>query len=130
MGGGKAAETAAWTFLSNHAHVLLLIAQDPGMTLRAVADRVGITERAVQRIVADLEAARYLERERAGRRNRYKVYPELPLRHPVEAHCVVGDLIGLVMPAGGGGGGPTPRAESAGGGDPDRSPPSGLAGGA
>jgi len=88
----------AWTFLSNHAHVLLLIARDPEVKLREVADRVGITERAVQRIVADLEQGRYLERERAGRRNRYKIHPELPLRHPVEAHCDVGALIELVMP--------------------------------
>ena len=93
----------AWTFLSNHAHVLLLIAQDPEVTLRDVADRVGITERAVQRIVAELEEARYLERQRAGRRNRYVVHPELPLRHPVEAHRDVGALIALVMPSSSGG---------------------------
>ena len=100
----KADETVpAWTFLSNHAHVLLLIAQDPEVTLREVADRVGITERAVQRIVAELETARYLERQRAGRRNRYKVHAELPLRHPVEAHRDVGALIALVMPSRGGG---------------------------
>lgn len=99
MGEKKADGPAmpSWTFLSNHAHVLLLIARDPEVTLREVADRVGITERAVQRIVADLEAGRYLERERTGRRNRYKVHPELPLRHPVEAHRDVGALIDLVM---------------------------------
>ncbi len=93
--GGEVMPT--WTFLSNHAHVLLLIARDPEVKLREVACRVGITERAVQRIVADLEAGHYLERERAGRRNRYKVHPELPLRHPVEAHRDVGTLIELVM---------------------------------
>ncbi len=92
---GEAVPT--WTFLSNHGHVLLLIAQNPEVTLREVADRVGITERAVQRIVADLEAGRYLERQREGRRNRYVVHPELPLRHPVEAHRDVGALIALVM---------------------------------
>ncbi len=86
----------AWTFLSNHAHVLLLIASAPEITLREVADRVGITERAVQRIVADLEEGQYIERERAGRRNRYKVHADLPLRHPVEAHHQVGALIALV----------------------------------
>ena len=87
----------AWTFLSNHAHVLLLIARDPEIRLRDVAVQVGITERAVQRIVADLEEAKYLERERAGRRNRYRIHPELPLRHPVEAHCEVGVLLALIL---------------------------------
>lgn len=87
----------AWTFLSNHAHVLLLIAGDPEIRLRDVADRVGITERAVQRIVADLEDGKYLERERNGRRNRYRVHPNLPLRHPVEAHRDVGTLLSLIL---------------------------------
>ncbi|MFO0783470.1 MAG: MarR family transcriptional regulator [Phycisphaerales bacterium] len=87
---------ARWTFLSNHAHVLLLLAAEPEIRLRDVATRVGITERAVQRIVADLETGSYIERERAGRRNRYKVHPELPLRHPVEAHRKIGSLIALV----------------------------------
>ena len=63
-----------WTFLSNHAHVLLLLAKDPEIRLRDVANQVGITERAVQRIVADLEADRYIERERQGRRNHYRVH--------------------------------------------------------
>jgi DNA-binding IclR family transcriptional regulator len=88
-----------WTFLSNHAHVLLLIAKDPEVLLRDVAGRVGITERAVQRIVADLEAGRYIERERLGRRNRYRVHPELPLRHPIEAHRRIASLIALVVDA-------------------------------
>jgi len=87
----------AWTFLSNHAHVLLLIADDPEIRLRDVAGRVGITERAVQRIVADLEEGNYLERERCGRRNRYRVHRELPLRHPVEAHRDIGTLLSLIL---------------------------------
>lgn len=87
---------ARWTFLSNHAHVLLLLAAEPEIRLRDVAARVGITERAVQRIVADLEAGSYIERERDGRRNRYKVHPELPLRHPVEAHRKIASLIALI----------------------------------
>jgi len=86
-----------WTFLSNHAHVLLLIARDPAIKLRDVATQVGITERAVQRIVADLEAAAYLERERTGRRNHYRVHPELPLRHPIESHTAVGALLRLIL---------------------------------
>ncbi|WP_435011377.1 helix-turn-helix transcriptional regulator [Tundrisphaera lichenicola] len=90
-------DSPGWTFLSNHGHVLLSIARDPGLTLREVAGLVGITERAVQRIVADLEAAGYLERVRAGRRNRYEVHPERPLRHPIEAHRDVGALLALVI---------------------------------
>lgn len=86
-----------WTFLSNHAHVLLCIAREPEIRLRDVAERVGITERAVQRIVADLEAGQYLERARSGRRNRYEVHPELSLRHPIEAHRDVGALLALVL---------------------------------
>lgn len=86
-----------WTFLSNHAHVLLLIAREPEILLRDVAVRVGITERAVQRIVADLEEGRYLERERNGRRNRYRVHRERPLRHPVEAHRDIGTLLSLIL---------------------------------
>ncbi len=86
-----------WTFLSNHAHVLLCIAREPEIRLRDVAERVGITERAVQRIVADLEADQYLERARSGRRNRYRLHPELPLRHPVVAHRDVGALLALVL---------------------------------
>lgn len=94
-----AGDRAAWTFLSNHAHVLLLIAREPEIRLRDVAGRVGITERAVQRIVADLEAGNYLERERIGRRNRYKVHRQLPLRHPIEAHRKISSLIALVIDA-------------------------------
>ena len=88
---------ARWTFLSNHAHVLLLLAKEPEIRLRDVATRVGITERAVQRIVADLEEGSYLERERTGRRNRYKVHPGMPLRHPIEAHRRIASLIALVI---------------------------------
>jgi DNA-binding IclR family transcriptional regulator len=87
---------ASWTFLSNHANVLLVIAQNPDATLREVAELVGLTERAVQRLVADLEAGQYLERVRTGRRNRYTVHPELPLRHPITAHRDLGSLIELV----------------------------------
>lgn len=95
----KAAAPAlpTWTFLSNHAHVLLLIAREPEIRLREVAVRVGITERAVQRIVADLEEGGYLERERNGRRNRYRVHRERPLRHPIEAHRDIGALLSLIF---------------------------------
>ncbi len=86
-----------WTFLSNHAHVLVSIANEPEVRLREVANRVGITERAVQRIVADLEEAGYLSRSRAGRRNRYAVHLDRPLRHPIESHLEVGALLHFVL---------------------------------
>lgn len=84
---------ASWTFLSNHAHVLLCVAADPDRTLHDIAERVGITERGVQLILADLIAEGYLERERVGRRNHYKIHPEGRLRHPLEAHHRVADLV-------------------------------------
>ncbi len=82
-----------WTFLTNHSHVLLCIAEDPDVLLREVAQHVGITERATQRIVAELEEAGYLSHERVGRRNRYQVHAELPLRHPLEDHLEIGALL-------------------------------------
>lgn len=95
---GRAEATAGgnWTFLSNHAHVLLVLADDPHLRLRDVADRVQITERAVQKIVAELEAAGCVTRHRDGRRNHYEVHGARPLRHPVEAHRTVNDLIRMV----------------------------------
>jgi predicted ArsR family transcriptional regulator len=91
-----ASAPAGWTFLSNHAHVLLILAADPQLRLRDIADRVGITERAVQKIIAELEAGAVLTRTREGRRNRYTIHADRPLRHPVEAHRTVGDLIRMV----------------------------------
>jgi DNA-binding transcriptional ArsR family regulator len=88
---------AGWTFLTNHAHVLLCLTEEPQPPLRDVARLVGITERSVQRIVADLEEGGYLVREREGRRNRYEVRRTLPLRHPIEQHRRVGDLIDMVL---------------------------------
>lgn len=85
-----------WTFLTNHTHVLICLTQDPEMRLRDVADMVGITERATQRIVSDLESGGALTRVRQGRRNRYDVNLDLPLRHPLESHRTVGDLIRAV----------------------------------
>jgi DNA-binding MarR family transcriptional regulator len=84
-----------WTFLTNHAHVLLAIARDPEARLRDVAAVVGVTERAAQAIVADLEADGYLTRERVGRRNRYTVNPAGRFRHPAEAEHRVGELLAL-----------------------------------
>ena len=86
-----------WTFLSNHTHVLVCLAADGAQTLREVAARVGVTERAVQRIVAELEEGGVLERQRDGRRNTYRIHADVPLRHPLEAHCRIGDLIAMVV---------------------------------
>ena len=88
--------TARWTFLTNHSHVLILLSQNPSLVLREVAVRVGITERAVQRIVADLEEAGVIERERVGRQNHYRIRTDLALRHPIEAHRTVRDLVGII----------------------------------
>jgi DNA-binding IclR family transcriptional regulator len=85
-----------WTFLSNHAHVLVCLAADPQSRLRDVAAAVGITERAVQKIVSDLEQAGVLARTRAGRRNTYRLDLSVPLRHPLESHRTVGALLALV----------------------------------
>jgi DNA-binding MarR family transcriptional regulator len=84
-----------WTFLTNHAHVLLAIARNPTARLRDVADEVGVTERAAQAIVADLEAGGYLQRTRVGRRNQYTVNPAGRFRHPAEAYQHVGALLAL-----------------------------------
>mgnify|MGYP001812643579 CR=1 FL=1 len=82
-----------WTFLTNHSHVLLCIAENPDVLLREVAARVGITERATQRIVAELESDGYLSHVKVGRRNHYEVHPERPLRHPLEDHLEIGALL-------------------------------------
>lgn len=85
-----------WTFLTNHAHVLLCVWEDADARVRDIAPKVGVTERAVQRILRELEAEGYLQRERVGRRNRYSVRSELPLRHPLERHERIAVLLGLV----------------------------------
>jgi predicted transcriptional regulator len=88
--------TPTWTFVTNHALVLLRIAQDPEIRLRDVAASVGITERAVQRIISDLEAGGYLSRTRVGRRNRYQVRGDMPFRHPSQRHHEVGQLLAVL----------------------------------
>lgn len=90
-------QSATWTFLTNHAHVLICLFRDPTLRLRDVADQVGITERAVQRIVMELEEGGMLTRKREGRRNTYEVHGDLPLRHPIEAHCSVNDLLRMII---------------------------------
>jgi len=88
--------TARWTFLTNHSHVLILISRNPDVVLRQVAIEVGITERAVQRIIADLEEGGFIEREKIGRKNRYRIQTEQPLRHSVESHRTIGNLLTLM----------------------------------
>ena len=87
---------AEWTFLTNHAHVLLCVARDPDIRLRDVADYVGITERAAQRIVADLVDSGYLDRTKEGRRNSYKLHAEIPLRHPMDRDHAVGEILAVL----------------------------------
>ena len=90
-------KNVSWTLLSNYAHVLICLATDANMRLREVAVNVGITERAVQRIVSELETADILHKKRDGRRNRYIVNYDRPLLHPLEAHCTVGTLLKTVV---------------------------------
>lgn len=96
-GAEEQAASRQWTFLSNHGHVLVCLARDPEARLRDVAGSVGITERAVQKIVSDLEAAGVVARVRDGRRNRYRLFTDRPLRHPIESHRTVGALLGMVL---------------------------------
>lgn len=86
-----------WTFLNNHTHVLLCLAREPKARLRDVAQLVGITERAVQKIVRDLEDSAILRRFRDGRRNQYEIDLTQPLRHPLESNHTVGELLGLFL---------------------------------
>lgn len=97
MTDGASDTTArAWTFLTNHAHVLLAVASTPDLRLRDIADLVGITERTALQIVDDLERDGYLRRERQGRRNRYYVEEHLHLRHPLEEHHQISQLLGAL----------------------------------
>jgi hypothetical protein len=86
-------QARGWTFLTNHAHVLVCIAEEPDVRGRDIAARVGITERAAQSIVSDLVADGYVTRSREGRRNRYEVNPDAPLRHPLEQDHTIGELL-------------------------------------
>jgi predicted ArsR family transcriptional regulator len=92
------ADDGSWTFLTNHSHVLICLARDPQLRLRDLAEQVGITERAVQGIVNDLEAAGCLTRHREGRRNRYEIVADRPMRHSVERQHSVGDLLEAMAP--------------------------------
>lgn len=93
----KGHEAGSWTFLSNHAHVLVCLARDSDARLRDVASLVGITERAVHRIVTELEEGGVITRTRAGRRNHYEIQPSAALRHPMESHRTVGGLLIMLL---------------------------------
>lgn len=87
---------SAWSFLSNHGHVLMCIARDFNVRVREIARDVGITERAVHRILGELEEAGVIVRTRNGRRTHYEINERLPLRHPIEANHSVGELVRLI----------------------------------
>ena len=87
---------SAWTFFTNHAHVLIAVSREPELRQRDISDLVGITEGAVQRILHELEDAGYLHRERVGRRNRYQVAADRPLRHSLEGGHTVADILDSV----------------------------------
>ena len=90
--------SSSWTFLTNHTQVLICIAEDVDITLREVANKVGITERAAQRIVADLVEAEIIDRRRVGRRNHYLVNRGAAMRHAAQANHQIGPLLDLLQP--------------------------------
>jgi hypothetical protein len=87
----------SWSFLTNHARVLVAIAHDPDIRLRELGETVGITERAAHRIVDELATAGYVSRERTGRRNHYTIQPDLPLPDPLARSQRVGDLLAILV---------------------------------
>ena len=91
-----ASTTPKWTFLTNHGQLLLCIAEEPGLTLREIGERIGITERAAHRIVSDLAAAGYIARERHGRRNRYTIETDLPVPDPLARTRKIGELLDVL----------------------------------
>lgn len=82
-----------WTFLTNHGRVLAYIAKHPQSTTQEIAQEAGITLRTVQKIIIELEAGGYIARHKEGRRNRYKVHPEIPMRHNLERDYAIGDIL-------------------------------------
>lgn len=92
------AHASNWTFFSNYGHIMLILSQDPEARLRDIAERVGITERAVHRLISEMEHAGVLSRERQGRRTHYTIARDYRLRHPIENHRTIGDLIRMIWP--------------------------------
>lgn len=93
-----------WTFLTNHAQVLLCVAESGTITTRDISEIVGITERSAQRILDDLEAEGFITRHREGRRNRYEIHPEISMRHPAQKGVAVSVLLEVLLGRGDGGG--------------------------
>ncbi len=91
-------QAPAWSFLTNHARVLLCIAEDPAARLREIGERVGVTERAAYRIVDELVVAGYVSRRRSGRRNHYTVHRDLPLPDPIPHAQLLGELLAILAP--------------------------------
>ena len=89
-------ESNSWHFLTNHAQVLLCMKNDPDARMRDIAETVGVTERAAQRISNDLVEAGYVTRERIGRRNRYRINRKARMRHPAQREHPIGELLGLL----------------------------------
>ncbi len=104
---------ARWTFVTNHGRVLAYVAKNPCATTREIAREVGITERAIQKVILDLVSDGYVVRNREGRGNRYETHPELPMRHPMETGHAIGEVLG-VLGAGLKGEGPEPAPRSTG----------------
>jgi DNA-binding MarR family transcriptional regulator len=97
VGESQSGHEPGWTFLTNHAHVLVAISRDPDLRQREIGQLVGITEGAVHRIVHELEEAGYVQCERIGRRNRYRVVSDRPLRHPLDQQHLVADLLAALQ---------------------------------
>ncbi len=85
--------SVGWTFLTNHAHVIICLLREPDILVRELALEVGITERAILRILSELEQGGVVTKTRKGRRNHYSVNLDAPLRHPVESHCSLRELV-------------------------------------
>ncbi len=85
-----------WKFLTNHALVLCIIAQHPRITAREIAMTIGITEKATRNIISDLETDGYVEKKKEGRRNRYKIDPDMPLRSETQQDKAIGDLLEIL----------------------------------
>jgi DNA-binding IclR family transcriptional regulator len=86
-----------WSFLTNHARVLVCISHDPGARLRDIADTIGITERSAYGIVTDLAEAGYVVKEKDGRRNRYRIQTHLPLREAITRERTIGEVLDLLV---------------------------------
>lgn len=96
---GLGADLSRCTFLTNHALVLVCLSRHPSIVLREVAARVGITERAVQRIIHELDQEGFIVREKIGRQNYYQVKGDRSLRHPIGQHCSIRELLDLIVQA-------------------------------